>query len=126
MVDVMVLYTVETVDPVWIIWLPPEVTVCVIGQVVRYVDMYLVVRTSCVPDGDPVREELPRPFPWSVFVGKELIKEEFSMPIPCPELIGENAAEDRLSAPFTLPEFTGEELLVAPDGYDTGVTNTNW
>lgn len=35
MVDVMVLKTVETIDPVWMIWLPPEVAVCVTGHVVR-------------------------------------------------------------------------------------------
>jgi len=35
MVDVMVLKMVETVDPVLMIWLPPEVAVCVTGHVVR-------------------------------------------------------------------------------------------
>lgn len=35
MVDVMVLKTVETVDPVLMIWLPPEVAVWVTGHVVR-------------------------------------------------------------------------------------------
>lgn len=35
MVEVIVLYTVDTVEPVSMIWLPPDVAVCVTGQVVR-------------------------------------------------------------------------------------------
>lgn len=33
-VEVMVLKTVETVLVVWMTWLPPDITVCVTGQVV--------------------------------------------------------------------------------------------
>ena len=48
MVETIVLYTVDTVEPVSMIWLPLVVVVEVTGQVVRYDVTIAVVTTSCV------------------------------------------------------------------------------